>query len=307
MASGASLVECVPNFSEGRDADVVGQLVDTMTAVAGVVCLAHELDGDHHRCVITLAGPPDALVEALVHGARDACRDIDLRQHRGVHMRMGALDVCPFVPLLATPMSVAVDAALAAGARFARELDLPVFLYGEAAARPERRVLGAVRNLEFERLGELVGRDDDYRPDLGPARLHESAGAVGVGARDLLIAYNIELRTEDVALARRIAKEIRASDGGLPAVQARGFALGSRATAQVSTNLLDYTVTSVCDVFDAVAARAAESGVEVEASELVGLVPEAAFDSGTARHVQLRDFDPRAQLLEERLRAHGLL
>jgi len=220
---------------------------------------------------------------------------------------MGALDVCPFVPLCATEPAVAVRAARTAGERLGAELDLPVFLYGEAAARPERRVLGAVRNLEFEQLAERVGVDEALRPDFGPERLHPTAGAVGVGARGVLIAYNIELASDDVGAARRIAKAVRHSDGGLPAVQARGFALAERGRAQVSMNLLDYRVTSVRTVFDAVVAEAAALGIEVEESELIGLVPEAALDAAAARHVRLRGFDPRAQVLEERLRAHGLI
>ena len=306
MAPG-SLLECVPNFSEGRDAAVVDRLVEAMSVVPSVSCLARTMDADHHRCVITLAGAPDGLIEAVVCGARAAIELIDLRAHRGVHMRMGALDVCPFVSLGTTDPAVAVAAARAAGQRLGDELSLPVFLYGSAATRPDRRVLGAVRNRQFERLGELVGGDAAFAPDFGPARLHPTAGAVGVGARGVLIAYNVELATDDVAAARRIAKTIRASDGGLPAVQARGFALAERGRAQVSTNLLDYRVTSIRQVFDAVVAEAVRLGVKVEKSELIGLVPETALDAATARHVRLDGFDPCAQVLEERLRAHGLI
>lgn len=300
------LLECVPNYSEGRDVAVVDRLVEAMV-VPGAACLAREMDADHHRCVITMAGTPEGLVEAVVRGARAAIEHIDLRGHRGVHMRMGALDVCPFVPLGATDPAVAVAAARAAGERLGREVGLPVFLYGDAATRPERRVLGAVRNLEFERLDELVGRDAAFAPDFGPARLHPTAGAVGVGARGLMIAFNVDLVTADVAAARRIAKAIRASDGGLPAVQARGFTLAERGRAQVSTNLLDYRITSIREVFDAVVAEASALGVDVEESELIGLVPEAALASDTVQHVRLREFDPRAQVLEERLRARGLI
>ncbi len=300
------LLECVPNFSEGRDAGIVQGLVDAMSAVPGVACLAHELDADHHRAVITLAGSPDAVAEAAVRGARRAIETIDLRAHRGEHMRMGAMDVCPFVPLSGTTMDGAVAIARSVGERFGDELGLPVFFYGHAALRPERRVLGAVRNRGFEQLGALVESDPSYRPDRGPARLHPTAGAVGVGARGFLIAYNVQLASADVALAARISKAVRESSGGLPAVQARGFFLAERGLAQVSMNLLDYTQTPVRRVFDEVVALAAAEGVAVEDSELVGLVPRAALDDATARHVKLIGFDPGAQVLEERLRACGL-
>ena len=302
-----ALLESVPNFSVGRDRAVLRSLVETMTDVQGVHCLASEADADHNRSVITLAGEPPRLADALVRGAARAIEVIDLRDHGGVHMRMGALDVCPLVPLAGTAMAVAVETARLVAERLAGELDLPVFLYGHAAAQPRRRVLGAIRNYGFERLRELVGRDPEFDPDFGPRVLHESAGAVGVGARGILIAYNINLETDDVRVAADIAKRVRESSGGLPAVQARGFFLEGPCLAQVSMNLLDHAVTPVRAVYDAVAAAAREAGVGVRESELIGLVPEAALDAETAQHVRLRGFDPATQTLEERLRACGLL
>jgi glutamate formiminotransferase len=300
------ILECVPNFSEGKDAAKVARLVEAMTAVRGARCLAHEQDAAHHRCVITIAGPQGAVAEAAFRGARAAIELIDLRGHQGEHKRMGAIDVCPFVPLGGADMALAVATARAVGERIGRELGLPVFLYGEAATRPARKVLGNVRNKQFEGLRELVGRDPEFVPDFGPARMHETAGAVAVGARAFLIAYNINLASDDVALAKSIAKAVRESSGGLPGVQAMGFFLEDRGRAQVSMNLLDFRTTSIRQVFDAVAAHAREASVAIVESELVGLVPAAALDAATATHVKLRDFDMRAQVVEERLRAAGV-
>jgi glutamate formiminotransferase len=219
---------------------------------------------------------------------------------------MGAMDVCPFTPLGSATMDLAVEIAYRVGERIGTELELPVFLYGKAARREDRRILGNVRNKQFEGLMDLVGKDPDYQPDFGPHQLHPSAGAVGVGARTFLIAYNINLRTEDVDIAKAISKAVRERDGGLPRVQAMGFYLDDCKMAQVSMNLLDYQVTSIRRVFDAVAAKATAAGVEIEESELVGLVPRPALDEETATHIQLRGFDPKQQVVEERLRAAGI-
>lgn len=301
-----SLLECVPNFSEGRDLKVLEALVDAMTGVSGVAVLGAEMDADHHRAVVTMAGPAEALIEAVLAAAEVALAAIDLREHRGVHRRMGAMDVCPFVPIGDTPMSLAVNAARALAARLGQSLDLPVFLYGEACQRPERRVLGAVRNLEFETLCELVGTDPDFAPDHGPPRMHPSAGAFAVGARPFLIAYNVNLRSSDVGVARRIAHRIRERDGGLTGVQALGFLLAGSDRAQVSTNLLDYRRTGLCQVFDAVQAEARSQGVEIEASEVVGLLPADALDQAIAEHILLPAFDPERRILERRLAAVGM-
>jgi glutamate formiminotransferase len=296
------LLEFVPNFSEGRDAAVVDAIVADMQAVDGAKVLAREMDKDHNRCVITLAGPAEAMIDAAVAGAASAIRHIDLRCHQGEHKRMGAMDVSPFVPLGETTMDDAVDAARSAGARIGEELELPVFLYGAAATREERRKLGNVRNKQFEGLRSLVGVDPDYAPDFGPARMHESAGAVGVGARNFLIAYNINLKTGDVQVAKDIAKAVREKDGGFVGVQGMGFWLDDLQLAQVSMNLLDFKATSITKVFDEVQRLAAEKGVEVVESELVGLAPAAALDASIAAHVKLRGFDGAQMIVEEKLR-----
>jgi glutamate formiminotransferase len=300
------LLEFVPNFSEGRDRAKVEQVVAAMAAVPGAKVLACELDANHHRSVVTLAGEAIAMAGAAVAGARAAMGLIDLRAHKGEHKRMGAMDVCPFVPLAGASMADAVATARAVAERIGRELGLPVFLYGEACTRESRRVLGNFRNKEFEGLLPLVGTDPEYAPDFGPARLHPRAGAVAVGARTFLIAYNVNLATKDVQLAKDIAKAVREKDGGFKRVQAMGFFLDDKQQAQVSMNLLDYEITGIRAVFDAVAARAQAAEVEVVESELIGLVPAAAIDAALAVHARIRGFDAQKQVIEERLSALGV-
>ena len=297
------LLEFVPNFSEGKDRAKVDALVAAMTAVAGVKCLGAELDGSHHRAVITLAGPAPAIAEAAFRGAREALARIDLRSHKGEHKRMGAMDVCPFVPLAGATMADAVATAKAVGARIGQELQLPVFLYAEACARESRRVLGNFRNKEFEGLQALVGTDPEYPPDFGPARLHATGGAVAVGARKFLIAYNVNLATTDVQVAKDIAKAVREKDGGFKKVQAMGFFLDDKQLSQVSMNLLDFETTSLRTVFDKVAELAAARGVQVAESELVGLAPAAAIDAALAKHIKLPRFDAKEQVVEAKLAA----
>ncbi len=299
------LLEFVPNFSEGKDRALVDRLVAAMTAVPGVHCLGSELDASHHRSVVTLAGPAAAIAEAAVRGAAAAAAAIDLRVHRGEHKRMGAMDVCPFVPLQGATMADAVATARQVGARLGAELGLPVFLYGEACARESRRVLGNFRNKEFEGLQGLVGSDPEFAPDFGPERLHPTAGAVAVGARKFLIAFNVNLATADVQVAKDIAKLVREKDGGLKKVQAMGFFLDDKQLAQVSMNLLDFEVTSIRTVFDRVAALAAERSVAVAHSELVGLAPAAAIDAMLAAHIRLPQFVAAEQVVEARLAALG--
>lgn len=301
----SELLEFVPNFSEGKDQAVVDAVVSQMTAVAGVTCLSAELDGSHNRAVVTLAGEKAAVAEAAFVGAKAAMERIDLRGHVGEHKRMGAMDVCPFVPLGGATMAAAVSTARAVGERIGAELGLPVFLYAEACTREDRRKLGNIRNKQFEGLQELVGSDDDYAPDFGPARMHESAGAVGVGARKFLIAYNVNLQTEDVQVAKDIAKAVREKDGGFKKVQGMGFFLDDKKLAQVSMNLLDFETTSIRTVFDKVKELAAAHGVAVAESELIGLAPAAAIDAALAEHIQLPNFDPAQSVVEAKLAQDG--
>ena len=299
------LLEFVPNFSEGKNASVVDAIVAAMAAVPGAKVLGKEMDQSHNRSVITLAGPQEAMAEAAFVGCKEAMARIDLRTHKGEHKRMGAMDVCPFVPLAGATMADAVATAQSVGARIGAELGLPVFLYAEACTRESRRVLGNFRNKEFEGLQALVGVDPEFAPDFGPARLHPTAGAVAVGARKFLIAYNVNLATEDVQLAKDIAKAVREKDGGFKKVQAMGFFLDDKKQAQVSMNLLDFEVTSLRTVFDRVQELAAQKGVQVAESELVGLAPAAAIDAALARHIKLPRFDAREQVVEAKLAALG--
>ena len=293
------ILESVPNFSEGRRPEVLRAIADE-AARRGAAVLDLTWDADHHRSVLTLAGAPRVLEEAAVAAARKAVEAIDLTRHRGRHPRMGAIDVLPFGPLGAASMDDAVALARAVGARLGRELELPVFLYEAAATRPERRNLAAVRAPQFEGLRDLLGTDPAWSPDFGPDRIHPTAGAVAVGARMPLIAFNLDLDTDDVDLAREIARKIRERDGGLPGIKALGLYLDGRRCAQVSVNVCDYTKTGLLAVFDAVERLAAPHGASIRAGELIGLVPAAAFPEDGARRLKIEDFSP-SRILENRL------
>jgi glutamate formiminotransferase len=305
------LVECVPNVSEGRRPEVVDEIVAAFAAAdPDVLVLDRSCDPDHNRSVLTLAGPGPALVEAAVAGAAACARLIHLPRHRGVHPRMGALDVLPFVPLgRATVLRGGPDPdldcaalALRAGRRIADEVGIPVYLYGAAARRPERAALPAVRGRGFETLGasRSAGQVPAAPPDLGGPAPHPTAGATAVGAREVLVAYNVDLAGADVELARRIARAVRERDGGLPAVRAMGVALEGRGLVQVSMNLLDYRVTPPAVAFAAVAGLAERAGARVVRSEVVGLVPAAALAGTDPAALRLDGFTPDL-LLEERL------
>ena len=315
----ASLVESVPNFSEGRRLDVVEKLATAVTGTPGVHLLDRTSDPSHNRSVLTLAGEARPVMEALERAVAVAVDEIDMEQHSGEHPRIGAVDVIPFVPLGDTTLPECVRLAREFGARIAGRFDLPVYLYAAAAARPERERLADVRRGQYESLKVEIGQRG-REPDFGPRRTHPSAGAVAVGARPFLIAYNINLASPDVELAKRIARRIRESGGGLPRVQANGFWIEELACAQVSMNLLDFRVTPMWKVWEMVYEEAAAEGVELRESELIGLAPVAALldvadhagapaDSPVetrlavaARFLKLRAFSP-LQALELRLEA----
>jgi glutamate formiminotransferase / 5-formyltetrahydrofolate cyclo-ligase len=293
-------LECVPNLSEGRQPEVVARLASA-AAGPGVQLLDVSSDPDHNRSVFTLAGEPEALIAGLLALYQAAIAELDLRRHRGVHPRIGAVDVVPFVPLGGTPMEVAVAAARRLAPEVARRFGLPVYLYEEAAARPDRRSLARIRRGGFEGLADKLA-DPAWAPDYGPPRPHQSAGATVIGARFFLIAWNAILDTADVAVARAVAGAVRESGGGLPAVRALGFYLASRGRAQVSMNLVDYRRTSLSQALDLVRREAAARGTRVVASELVGLLPQQAALDVVRETLQLPAFGAE-QLLEERLRA----
>jgi len=319
MAPMAGLVESVPNFSEGRRPEVVERLAAAVSGTPGVHLLDRTSDASHNRSVLTLAGPPGPVTDALERAVEVAIHDIDMGAHSGEHPRIGAVDVIPFVPLAGTTMDEAVELARRFGRRIAERFDLPVYLYANAALRQERVKLADVRRGQYEGLREEISQHG-REPDFGPATLHPSAGAVAVGARPFLIAWNINLASPDVDLAKRIARRVRESGGGLPKVQANGFMLDDLGLAQVSMNLLDFSVTPMWLTWETVREVAAEDGVELAESELIGLAPLAALldvadradapvDApveerleAAARYVRLRDFSPR-QALELRLAA----
>jgi len=294
------VVECVPNFSEGRRKDVVDKIVFSIRSVPGIKVLDVEMDADHNRSVVTFVGGKDNVQEAAFRGARAARELIDLTKHQGQHPRIGALDVCPFVPILGVSMEDCVEIANRVGARIARELKIPVYLYEAAAKRPERKNLENIRKGQFEGLKEAILTDETRYPDYGPRMLHPTAGATAVGARMPLIAFNLNLKTADVAVAKEIAKKIRTSGGGLPNVKALGFMLEHRGMAQVSMNLTDYTVTPLHEVIEAVEKEAAARGVDIAEGELIGLIPLDAVCDVAARFLKLKTLTG-SQVLERRI------
>jgi glutamate formiminotransferase len=291
------LIESVPNVSEGRRLDVVERLATAITSVADVHLLDRTSDASHNRSVFTLAGPAGAVGDALEQLVATAIREIDMDEHWGEHPRIGAVDVIPFVPLADTTMDEAIELARAFGTRIAARFDLPVYFYARAAQRGDRIKLADVRRGQYEGLKAEIGQNG-REPDLGPPRMHPSAGAVAVGARPFLIAYNINLDSEDVEFAKRIARRVRESGGGLPRVQANGFFIDELGKAQVSMNLLDFRTTPLWRVWETVRAEAAEDGIELFESELIGLAPLAAF-LDVADHVDA----PSEAPVEERLAA----
>jgi glutamate formiminotransferase/formiminotetrahydrofolate cyclodeaminase len=298
------LVECVPNFSEGRRRDVVDSIVAEARAVEGVTVLGCESDADHNRSVLTFAGAPEPVLEAAFRCAKKAAAVLDLREHKGAHPRMGATDVIPFVPLGDTTMEECVVLARRLGERMGAELKIPVYLYAEAAARPERKKLADVREGQFEGIRDSIGTDPARAPDFGPKAVHPSAGATAVGARFFLIAYNVNLKSRDLALAKKIAKSLREKDGGLPGVQAAGFDLPAQGKVQVSMNLLDYRKTGMREVFLRTKARAKKGGAEVSESEIVGLVPRGAVHRIVSDGLRL-DAPLGPQVIEDNLAGGG--
>jgi glutamate formiminotransferase len=291
-------LECVPNVSEGRRPQVVARLAAAASSPPGVRLLDVSSDPDHNRSVLTLAGEPEGLHQGLLALYEAALADIDLTRHQGVHPRVGAVDVAPFVPLGDTPMAAAVAAARRLAPEVARRFGLPVYLYERAAGRPERTALSEIRRGGFEGLaGKLA--DPAWAPDFGPSRVHPTAGATVIGARFFLIAFNAVLATADVAAARAIARRVRESGGGLPAVRAMGVHLASRGLAQVSMNLVDYRRTPVARALEMVETEAAALGTRVVETEIVGLVPEAAVRGVAWEALKLPG---PAATLEERLR-----
>jgi glutamate formiminotransferase / formiminotetrahydrofolate cyclodeaminase len=296
------LIECVPNFSEGRDPTRVEAIVSAMRAVPGVFVLDSESDADHNRSVVTLAGEPEAVAEAALRGVGKAAELIDLNQQKGAHPRIGATDVVPFVPVEGVTLEECVTLAKKVGREIWERYRIPVYLYESAAQRPDRVNLENIRKGQFELVREEVLRNPDRAPDIGEPRLHPTAGATVVGARKFLIAYNINLNTPDVEIAKRIAKNIRFSSGGLRYVKSMGVDLCARNLAQVSINLTDFEQTPIHRVFEMVKREAERYGVAIVGSEIVGLIPRRALELTSDFYLQLENFSP-AQVLENRIEA----
>ena len=291
-----AIVGVVPNFSEGRRRDVIDAIVGAL-GVEGARVVFAEADPDHHRLDTTVLGTAEAVHRSAIAGAAVAIDRIDMFEHRGGHPRMGAVDVVPFMPVRGVEMAACVDLARAVGRELAETFAVPVYLYGEAAVAPERRSLADVRKGEFEGLRAAVATGERL-PDFGPHEIGR-AGATAVGARKPLVAFNTYLSGTDEQAAKDIARGIRESAGGLPAVRAIGFAVPDRGCVTVSMNLVDFEVTGVRTAFDAVVAEASARGMEVLDSEIVGLAPAAALPPGTGEHVRLAGFSPDEQILEE--------
>jgi glutamate formiminotransferase len=293
-----AIIECVPNFSEGTDSDKVSRIVAAMQ-VPGVSLLDWSLDTAHNRSVVTIAGPPEAVVESAARGAGKAAELIDLTKQNGVHPRIGSADVVPFIPVSKASLADCALLARQAGLHIWRRYGVPVYFYGAAAARPDRVQLEDVRRGQFEGLRDAVRKDASRRPDIGGPDLHETAGASVVGARSFLIAYNVHLRRPDVTAARAIARDIRASNGGLHGVKALGVLANGR--AQVTMNITDYLTTPMPKVYARALELAQRHGAELDDSELIGLIPQAAYEPEAEWIKQIPNFDPALKVIERRL------
>ncbi len=294
------LIECVPNFSEGRDAAKVDAIVAAMSGVPGVYVLDREMDADHNRSVVTLAGEPEAVAEAALRGTGKALELIDLTKHTGAHPRVGATDVLPFIPIEGVTIEDCVALARRVGDEIWKRFRIPVFFYEAAATRPDRVNLENVRRSQFEGLREEMKKNHERQPDVGEPKLHPTAGVTVVGARKFLIAYNVNLNTSDVSIATKIAKAIRYSSGGLRYVKSMGVDLKGRNLAQVSVNLTDFEQTPMHRVYEMVKREAERYGVMPVGSEIVGLIPKKAIEMAADFFLQLENFSP-AQVFENKL------
>ena len=298
---GNPLVECVPNFSEGRKIDTVEQLAKAIAAVETACVLDTHIDPDHNRSVITFVAAPVMAIEASFRAVALAAELIDMRQHTGQHPRLGATDVLPFVPLRGVTLDDCAVLAHQAGERIARELSIPVYFYERAALKPDRVYLEDVRRGGLELLRQQISIEPSRAPDVGSPVIHPTAGAIAIGARPFLIAFNVNLRTRDLSIARQVARSVRARHGGLPFVKALGFDLSTRGLVQVSMNLVSYEQTGMTKAYEAVRNEAGKLGVQIAGTEIVGLVPENALDR-TAEYFQKLENFSDDKILENRLR-----
>lgn len=295
------LIQCVPNFSEGRDPSVIEAITGAIRSASGVMILDVESDRDHNRSVITFLGAPEAVAQGAFLGAQKAAQLIDMTRHQGEHPRMGATDVIPFTPLVGVDMAECISLAKSLGERLAQELKIPVYLYGFAANQPERENLANIRKGEFEGLREAIGKDPARHPDFGEARVHPTAGASAVGAREHIINFNVNLASDSLELAKDIAKRIRTSSGGLPHLRAKEIQLAQSGKIQISTVLTNFRITGLKTVYEAIRAPAAQLGVQISETELIGMVPAAALMDFAGQELRVAGFDPARQVLESKL------
>ncbi|MDR1482876.1 MAG: glutamate formimidoyltransferase [Synergistaceae bacterium] len=296
----ARIVEFIPNFSEGRRQDVIDALVNEAGSVRGVTLLDHSSDASHNRSVFTMVGSPEGIAEAAFRLCKLASEKIDMREHSGEHPRMGATDVMPFVPVKEISIEECVDLSKRVAERIWKELEIPSFLYENSAAKPERTNLAAVRKGQFEGMPEKLLRDD-WAPDYGERRMHPTAGITAIGARQPLVAFNVNLNTPDVKIASEIAKTIRGSSGGFKYCKALGVMLEDRGIAQVSINMVNYEGTPLYRVFEAIRAEARRWGVSITGSEIIGLTPAKALVDCAEYYLQIEGFDYKKQVLEVHL------
>ena len=294
------LIECVPNFSEGRRKDVIDEIVGCFKGKRGVYLLDHRADEDHNRLVISLVGAPAPIQEALIEAAKTALKHIDMNTHQGGHPRIGAVDVVPFTPIKGITMEECIELAHTFGERYYKETGIPVYFYEDAAKRPERKRLDVISKGQYEVLNDEAKTNHDRTPDIGGVGLHPTAGATVIGARKFLVAFNVNLSTSDVAVAKKIANTVRASSGGFCHVKGIGLALEERGITQVSMNLVDYEKNSLYRVLEQIRMEAKRWGVQVLETEVYGMIPVNAILESAAYYLQINDFDP-AQVLELQL------
>jgi len=293
------LIECVPNFSEGRRKEVIEAIIDEARKF-NVKILDYSPDADHNRTDVTFIGEPEEVKKAALAMSMKAVELIDMNKHKGEHPRMGAMDVVPFIPLMGTTMEECIELAKQFASEFSEKAGVPCYLYEEAATRPDRKNLANIRRGEFEGLKEEIGKNDDKRPDFGPNHIHPTAGATAVGARFFLIAFNVNLSTDDISIAKSIAKAVRHSSGGYRYVKAMGFEIKERGIVQVSMNMVNYKGTPLFRVFETIKREAERYGVSIVGSEIVGLIPMEALIDVADFYLQLENFDEN-QVLEKRL------
>lgn len=298
----AKIVECVPNFSEGQRPEVIDEIIESITSVEGVRLLDRESDPDHNRSVITFIGEPAQVKQAAFKAVQKASELIDMEQHKGEHPRMGATDVVPFIPISGTTMEECAILAQELGKEIGEKLEIPIFLYGEAASAdyPERKNLAVVRKGQYEGLKAVIATDPSRKPDFGPAQMHTRAGATAVGARMPLIAYNVNLKSNDLEFAKKIAIAIREKDGGFQHVKAMGFDIQDKGIVQISMNLTNYLETSIFTVFNEIKKQCDENNVEILESELIGLAPMDALLDTSIKYLKLKTFKFN-QVLENQL------